>query len=213
MPFQFTDYHTVPTSMTAVNNHHTLSTTATYVTKPRISGGGLPYTYEFVNFHFHWGADESQGSEHTIDTVQYPLELHIVHSRVDETMDVALTQPHGLAVLGIFFELSMSDNPALEHVLSSIDVINAAPDLTAQVVNPYALASLLPDDVRRFYRYDGSLTTPVCNEAVVWTVFAQPLHVSRAQLDKLRSLADGHGGQLQNNFRNPQPLNGRTVSL
>ncbi|KAA0185274.1 carbonic anhydrase alpha [Hyalella azteca] len=81
----------------------------------------------------------------------------------------------------------------------------------AQVFHPYALASLLPDDVRRYYRYDGSLTTGVFNEAVVWTVFAQPLHVSRAQLTKLRTLKDEQGGILQNNFRTPQPINKRKV--
>ncbi|XP_047736545.1 uncharacterized protein LOC125177915, partial [Hyalella azteca] len=48
-PFKFTDYLTVPTSMTAVNNHHTLSVTAAYKTKPRIRGGGLSGSYEFLN--------------------------------------------------------------------------------------------------------------------------------------------------------------------
>lgn len=34
-------------------------------------------------------------------------------------------------------------------------------------------------DLTKFYRYNGSLTTPECNEAVVWTVFHEPIYVSK----------------------------------
>ena len=33
----------------------------------------------------------------------------------------------------------------------------------------------------QFFRYEGSLTTPGCFEAVTWTVFETPLGVSRKQ--------------------------------
>ena len=35
--------------------------------QPRMTGGGLDGTYEFRQLHFHWGMQEKQGSEHTID--------------------------------------------------------------------------------------------------------------------------------------------------
>ena len=38
---------------------------------PTISGGGLDGTYEFLQYHFHWGGSNNQGSEHTLEGVEY----------------------------------------------------------------------------------------------------------------------------------------------
>ena len=40
-----------------------------------ISDGGLGDTYIFGQLHFHWGENDTFGSEHTIDSEQYPLEV------------------------------------------------------------------------------------------------------------------------------------------
>ncbi|KAA0193003.1 carbonic anhydrase alpha, 9-like [Hyalella azteca] len=211
LPLKFSGYDVEPTSMTAENNFHTLSVTPAYLRKPRIFSGGLSSPYELLNFHFHWGSDETKGSEHTINTVQYPLELHLVHKLVGQTVDDALETSQGLAVLGIFFELSSTDNPALTRLLNITSKLTTENNYTANVPKPNALSSLLPDDLSSYYRYEGSLTTPVCREVVVWTVFKQPLPVSKSQLEKLRSLKDINGEPVQDNYRNPLPLNGRRV--
>ena len=59
--------------------------------------------------------------------------------------------------------------------------------------------------------YDGSLTTPGCNEVVEWINFLTPLKISRAQLQQLRMLDDDKMKDIVDNFRPPQPLNGRPV--
>ena len=40
-----------------------------------ISDGGLGGTYVLEQFHFHWGTESSEGSEHTVDDKSHPLEV------------------------------------------------------------------------------------------------------------------------------------------
>jgi len=122
----------------------------------------------------------------------------------------ALPFADGLAVLGIFLELSETDNPALQPLIDAIPTI--AEDFDEKPLAPHPLESLLPTNTHRFYRYSGGLTTPTCNEIVTWTVFDQPIPISEAQLEVFRSVKDDYGKSACDNFRPTQPLNGRTVS-
>lgn len=40
-----------------------------------IDEGGMDDTYQFLQLHFHWGADSKRGSEHLIDGKKFPLEV------------------------------------------------------------------------------------------------------------------------------------------
>jgi carbonic anhydrase len=44
------------------------------------------------------------------------------------------------------------------------------------------LQDLLPDELNYFYRYAGSLTTPHCDESVVWTVLAHLMPIGEKQV-------------------------------
>ena len=55
---------------------------------------------------------------------------------------------------------------------------------TANVAT-FPLKSFLPTDHISFYRYNGSLTTPGCNEAVTWTVFVNDIEISADQVDRI----------------------------
>ena len=57
----------------------------------------------------------------------------------------------------------------------------------------------------------GGLTTPDCNEAVLWTNLKATQTISEAQLEIFRSMTDSDGVTLNNNYRPPQPLNARTI--
>lgn len=49
-------------------------------------------------------------------------------------------------------------------------------------IAPFPLEDLLPSNTNQFFRYQGSLTTPTCNEVVVWTVFTTPIPISSRQV-------------------------------
>ena len=50
------------------------------------------------------------------------------------------------------------------------------------IVTPFPLRSLMPGDLTRYYRYSGSLTTPTCDESVIWTVFQDTVKISESQV-------------------------------
>lgn len=58
-------------------------------------------------------------------------------------------------------------------------VIIAASDVPIDVFN---LMDLMPAERSKYYRYLGSLTTPECFEAVIWTVFQQTIKISEPQV-------------------------------
>jgi len=183
-----------------------------------LRGGQLTGDYQILQLHFHWGANDNQGSEHTVDGKMYPLELHVVHVKVNE-LD-PLNTPKGLSVTGFFFEVD-GDNTntalaPLTNALAQIETADAQVDFSAV---GFSLVDLLkpvaPIDgaarSSRYSTYEGSLTTPTCNEVVEWINFLTPLKISKAQLHAFRKIDDDYQKDILVNYRPPQPLNGRTV--
>ncbi|NXC81985.1 CAH4 anhydrase, partial [Cercotrichas coryphoeus] len=184
---------------------------------PKVGGGGLRRKYKAVEFHLHWGVPgEPQnipGSEHSIDGEKYPMELHVVHIREDVSdVTEAKKTPEGLAVLA-FFVKADEENKNYATLLSELENVKFK-EQTAQL-DPLPLMSLLPpeEDLGRYYRYEGSLTTPDCHEGVIWTIFEKPVELSLAQLSQFAALRFGssNSSAMTENFRPAQPLNGRRV--
>ncbi|TOF77446.1 hypothetical protein CGJ15_26805, partial [Vibrio parahaemolyticus] len=75
---QFHNYDSIPLTMTITNNGHSAQVSSPELAAS-ISGGSLGGEYVFSQFHFHWGSDDAVGgSEHTINSVRYANELHLV---------------------------------------------------------------------------------------------------------------------------------------
>nr|XP_023652167.1 carbonic anhydrase 14-like [Paramormyrops kingsleyae] len=161
--------------------------------------------------HFHWGTPEIPGSEHTVDNTHFPAEIHVVHYNSKYgSIDQAVSQPDGLVVLGVLLGIGLHDNENYEKILSSIK--NVSTEDSDTEIPGFNVRLLLPDNLERFYRYNGSLTTPPCFQSVTWTVFNESITLSRKQMAMLEdTLKAHHSHSLTKNFRIPQPLHGRPV--
>jgi len=212
---EFHDYNIAPETMHLLNNGHAAKLTYKPFNEsrsPRISGAGLGSKYRLAQIHFHWGAENSRGSEHLKSNVSFPMEMHLVHFK-DEypTLADALANPEEdtLAVIGVFFKLQLVDNLLLDRIINGLDNVIQPKDQTQILSLP--LENLLPSSVSRMYRYNGSLTTPACNEIVTWTVLQEPVHISLTQLEKFRKLKQEDSSPLVDNFRPAQPIGDRRV--
>jgi len=190
------------------NNGHTIELKVT--TSPRrarMSGGHLESEYELVQLHFHWGSVDAVGSEHTIDRVPFPLEMHLVH--LAKTID--RYKQGGLAVAGFVFKISSEDNPDIEPIIERIGKIKKSPKGT-RLKSSFSLGSLIePSMPGPYFSYEGSLTTPGCDEVVEWNLFKKPLEISTNQLAEFRSILDKKEKPVEFNFRPVQPLNDRKI--
>merc|ERR1711971_218947 len=174
---------------------------------------GEGQSYQMLQLHFHWGADDSKGSEHTINGEEFPMEMHIVHKKVGLTVEEALATSDGLAVVGQMFQISAEDNEVLTPLIESLANIENFDDKFDMVDSPLKVEDLLPSPDGEYANYDGSLTTPTCNEAVQWILFKEPIQISARQMEAFRALKDGKDKPMVDNYRPPQPLNGRDVNF
>ncbi|XP_035479086.1 carbonic anhydrase 14 isoform X1 [Scophthalmus maximus] len=200
---------------TLYNNGHTAM-----IELPEWMGlGGLPWLFSAVQMHLHWGSGGPShgGGEHTINGLSADAELHVVHynSELYPNMSAAMTQRDGLAVLGILIVTGEETNPAFNNILNYLSRIRHADQKV--LIPAFDVQSLLPKDLGRYYRYNGSLTTPPCYQSVIWTLFHERVQISKAQLLKMETILYSSKAEdrdqmlLQDNYRVTQPLNHRVV--
>ena len=156
-------------------------------------------TFRPLELHFH------APSEHTVDGSLYDLELHIVHTTVDESGNEAAG-----AVLGVFFDVKEGGNEENAFIDSLFEAIKTRDTSRKDVGITDFLAFI---DMKEFWSYDGSLTTPPCTEGLKWSIIEEVQSISKEQLHEFTKhlaentgFADGNG-----NSRRVQPLNDRIL--
>ncbi|XP_007468491.1 PREDICTED: carbonic anhydrase 5A, mitochondrial [Lipotes vexillifer] len=178
-----------------------------------ISGGPLENHYRLKQFHFHWGAVNEWGSEHTVDDHVYPAELHLVHWNAVKYQNYteAVMGEDGLAVVGVFLKLG-ARHEALQKLVAVLPDIKHKDARAA--LGPFQPSCLLPA-CRDYWTYPGSLTTPPLSESVTWIIHKKPTEVAQDQLAAFRSLMFSALGEeektMVNNYRPLQPLMKREV--
>lgn len=180
-----------------------------------LTGGPLGSTkFKLVQFHFHWGHEDKDGSEHTVDGKMYPAELHLVHYNADKyaSFGDAVAQSDGLAVLGIFLKVGADDHPGFQTLAENAQKVKCKGNKAGTEV-PFDPASLLPENTTNYWTYEGSLTTPPCCESVQWIVFQKEIEISAKQIASLRQLCCDECGSdpIPNNFRPPLALGSRKL--
>lgn len=158
-------------------------------------GSSLEYdgkAYQLVQLHFH------TPSEHQLDGVTFPMEMHIVHVR-------APASPAGspeYLVVGVLFRMG-ERSAFIDGFLDAVPPQGgrrAELDSAHVFIDELFPGAALPDH----FHYRGSLTTPPYTETVDWVVLEQNLEASPVQIERLNALEG-------NNARHVQTLSPRRV--
>ena len=131
--------------------------------------------YCLDSIHFHFGSGNLNGSEHTVTyatvTTHYPLEAHLVHYSCDyDDIGAALqayndeipTDDYVLGVVAILFEID-NDSPNVfidRFIQNARSLKHYEDEINLSLFN---VADLIPSNIRDYYYYEGSLTTPPCS--------------------------------------------------
>lgn len=180
-----------------------------------IFGGELPTQYKAAQLHLHWSEESNKGSEHSIDGKHFAMEMHVVHKKMttsDKVQD--LDSKDKIAVLAFMVEVGNEVNEGFQPLVEALSRISKP--FTNSTVSESRLQDMLPEKKKlsAYFRYQGSLTTPGCDETVIWTVFEEPIKIHKDQfLEFSKKLYYDQEQKLnmKDNVRPLQPLGNRQV--
>jgi carbonic anhydrase len=156
-----------------------------------LAGGKVYFSKQF---HFH------TPSEHLIDGMTFPLEMHIVNI-LDDSTDK--NHPRYL-VVAFLFKMGR-ENKFIKEFLNEIPVEEGKDSLQSGEVKFEDLFNTIPKNEQGYYSYKGSLTTPPYSETVDWIIKKYILEASPEQIFKIEKMEG-------DNARHVQALNKRRVS-
>lgn len=181
-----------------------------------VTPDGSVYQAKEIQFH--------SPSEHLIEGKRLDLEMEVVHYGITKG-DI-----YKKLVLSILF---VSSPGSLNKFFDKINVydlpnpIDRYREIPDSIFIPYVFFKSEDDDMNimkpfSFYTYQGSMTTPPCEETVIHYVTSSPIPLSNTSITLMKEalrvpdMIDTKGNlkidnNVYENYRNDQPLNGRAV--
>ena len=146
-------------------------------------------TFEFKQMHFH------TPSEHLIDGITYPMEMHVVTTLKDQP-EGEITEYLVLAFLvkmgkeNKFISNFIDQIPKEEGGINEVDLNALTDSETSNVAN-------LLKELNSYYHYKGSLTTPPYTESVNWYVMKKIFEASPDQILRINRIEGDNARHIQ----------------
>ena len=163
-------------------------------------------TYNLAQFHFH------TPSEHRIDDEYYPMEVHFVFQddgkwsladrlgvkpancnthigHLNPLANVREITEENLAVVGAMVEIAAMEvpSPFIASVFANLEKATEAGSAAETApIDFEALKQHIADTT--VWQYQGSLTTPSCDEGVAWNVLERPIFVDATVYRKVKGV-------------------------
>lgn len=168
-----------PSAFRVIDNGHTVQVNMAPGNRITVNGR----RHELVQFHFH------RPSEERLNGKQFDMVVHLVHKDIEGK----------LAVIAILISEGKG-HPLVQQVWNNLPLekFTEQPGLATIDLN-----QILPEQ-RQYVTYMGSLTTPPCQEGVLWMVMKQPVTASAEQMATFARLHPM-------NARPVQPTAGRLI--
>lgn len=152
--------------------------------KPVISNGVLgKNVFVMEDIHFHWGAVHNRGTEHKMDGKTSSLEVHLVHRNIMfKFFEDSKGKPNGIVVLAVSFDEKVCKDSSLGFLSNILENVKFYKNSTT-FQGPMVLNKIFPVYKEKpYFVYKGSLTTPVCDENVLWIVYTKTKCVSKEEV-------------------------------
>lgn len=146
-----------PSTFSVIDNGHTIEVTVERGNYLAVQNN----TYELQQFHFH------RPSEERINGKSFEMVVHLVHRDAQGQQ----------AVLAVLLERGAAQG-LIQTVWNNLPLEKHTAVRPTVVIN---VNDILPEK-REYFTYMGSMTTPPCNEGVLWMVMKQPVQASPAQM-------------------------------